>query len=198
MSDRAETADILFVCMGNICRSPFAEVLLKKQARRRLGADAPVRVHSAGVRGLGGHGATREMVDEARARGLDLSRHRGAGVDPTLLAEADLVLAMTESQRDHLTSLAPVAADRIFTLKELARLVEGMDGLPEPDPGRPAQRVRAAAQAAARRRDGGRPPAGREDVADPYGGSRQGYRRAALEIETAVEAVAAALFGEPA
>jgi protein-tyrosine phosphatase len=188
-----DVAEILVVCMGNICRSPFAEVLLGAEAEKRLGPEAPIWVHSAGVRGLGGHPATPEMQDEATERGVDLSRHRGAGITPAGVQDPDLVLAMTESQRDSIVRLAPVAHERVFTMKEFARLVEHID-LPDGLP--PAERVRDVARRAhgvrARVAAGGHP----DDVQDPYGGSSELYQRIAAEIDDLVSAISPALFGE--
>lgn len=192
MSD--DPAEILVVCMGNICRSPFAEMLLREEAGRRLGGDAPVRVRSAGVRGLRGHPATTEMRAEAAERGLDLSHHRGAGVTTGMVADADLVLTMTEAQRDVLTRMAPAAASRTFTLKEFARLVEHVDA---PADGAPRDRVRMVASRADEQRSRAPAAAAPEDVADPYGAARDVYRRTAEEISELVDRVAAHLFGQP-
>lgn len=187
-----DAAEILVVCMGNICRSPFAEVLLRHEAGRRLGDEDSVRVRSAGVRGLGGQPATAEMRAEATERGLDLSRHRGAGVTTGMVVDADLVLAMTEAQRDVLARMTPAAASRTFTLKELARLVEHVDA---PAGGTARERVRTVAERANEQRPRVAAPAP-EDVADPYGASRGAYRRTAEEISGLVERVAPHLFGE--
>ncbi|MGH3442568.1 MAG: low molecular weight phosphatase family protein [Nitriliruptorales bacterium] len=184
--------DILVVCMGNICRSPFAEVLLT-DAARRYGPGTPVRVRSAGIRGLGGHAAMPEMQAEATSRGLDLSRHVARGIDPARLVEPDLVLAMTAAQRDHLTQVAPAAASRTFTLRELAALAEEID--PPEEAGTPGEHLReVAARADRARRD--RPGTRRDrDVDDPYGAGRAVYARIAQEIEDAVRRLAPVLFG---
>jgi protein-tyrosine phosphatase len=188
-----DVAEILVVCMGNICRSPLAQVMLEAEATRRLGLNEAVWVRSAGVRGLGGQPATAEIREEASLRGLDLSRHRGAGLAAADLLDPDLVLTMTESQRDATIRLAPVASERVFTLKEFARLVphiEPPDGLAARD------RVLEVARRAhlARARVPGSSD-GREDVVDPYGASRQVYADVAEEIEGLVGRIAPALFG---
>lgn len=174
---------ILVVCTGNICRSPFVEVLLQEQAIRR---GLPVLVRSAGVHGLEGNAAVSAMVDEARDRGIDLSLHRGAVATPSALGDADLVIAMTESHRSQLVRVAPGVRDRTFTMRELVRLLDAADEAPTDlvDAARIANRVRPLAPAAA----------SREDVDDPYGGSREGYRRTAAELEELTSRLAAQLF----
>ncbi len=78
---------VLFVCTGNVCRSPFAEYYA-----RALWADNDVTISSAGTHALVGHTATSLMVEVGEARGLDLAPHRAQSlesVDPP-----DLVLCM--------------------------------------------------------------------------------------------------------
>lgn len=188
-----QVADILVVCTGNIARSPFCEGLLQEHARRRWGTDPPVRVHSVGVHGLDGRGAVREMQDEAASRGVDLSSHRGTAVRPEDVHDADLVIAMTEGHRRRLVQSAPAAKERVFTLKELARLLTGVEA---PDDGlAAAERVRAVARRAHRARPRAPQATGPEDVRDPYGGSRAGYRDVATEIDDLVSEIAPVLFG---
>lgn len=191
MSD--DTADILIVCTGNIARSPLAEVLLQEAARRRLGPQAPVWVHSVGVHGLDGRPAVDEMQQEAASRGTDLSRHRGARVRPDDVRDADLVITMTENHRRQLLGSVPAAEEHVFTLKELARLLSAVDEPPDDPP--VAERVRTVAHRAHRARPRAPQAVGPEDVLDPYGGSRAGYREVAGEIDALVSEVADVLFG---
>lgn len=187
-------AEILVVCTGNICRSPLAEVLLREEARRRLGRDAPVRVRSVGVHGLDGRPAVPQMLDEATSRGADLSAHRAAAVRPDDVHGADLVLAMTESHRRRLLQMVPAANERVFTLKELVRLLDAVDA-PD-DHGPVGERIRTVAHRAHRARPRAPQASAPEDIRDPYGGSRRGYRDVAAEIHDLVGAAADALFGD--
>ncbi len=68
----ADTTEILFVCQGNICRSPFAEVAL----RSRLGAGSDVAVASSGMLPMPGRPTPGFGLAAAAARGLDLQKHR--------------------------------------------------------------------------------------------------------------------------
>ncbi|MCZ7531832.1 MAG: hypothetical protein M5U23_00225 [Acidimicrobiia bacterium] len=85
------TAHVLFVCTGNICRSPLAEHL----ARRRW-AGQDIIVSSAGTHGLPGLHATTTMVAAGTELGVDLSRHRSR--DITAVHQPDLALCMEEHQ----------------------------------------------------------------------------------------------------
>ncbi|MGH7541123.1 MAG: hypothetical protein ACRELC_09000, partial [Gemmatimonadota bacterium] len=93
---------LLVLCLGNICRSPFAEAALRRELRRR-GLEA-VEVRSAGFV-LPGRMSPTEARDAARARDLDLGAHRSAVVTPDLAGWADLVLVMSRAQRRRVHAL---------------------------------------------------------------------------------------------
>lgn len=111
---------ILFVCTGNTCRSPMAEVL----ARRILGEG--FRVESAGVSAMEGAKASAHARSVVGERGGSLEDHRSRRVEEQLLREHDLVVAMTTEHRERVRRLAPALGPRIVTLGELA-------GRPEAD-----------------------------------------------------------------
>lgn len=100
---------IVFVCTGNTCRSPLAEVLCQKRLAERLGCaveELPARgflVLSAGVSAYPGDTAADNAVAVARAYGMDLSRHASRTVNPELVYQADYLVGMT---RGHLQVLA--------------------------------------------------------------------------------------------
>lgn len=92
---------ILFVCTGNTCRSPLAEVLCRRLLADRLGCEPDdlagrgFVVRSAGIVAYAGDVASGPAVDVAREMRADLSGHRSRPVNPELLAEATDVIAMT-------------------------------------------------------------------------------------------------------
>ncbi|MES3033036.1 MAG: low molecular weight protein arginine phosphatase [Gemmatimonadota bacterium] len=86
---------VLFVCTGNTCRSPMAEVIGRAIiAERSLGH---ISVASAGVAADSVSGASEGSLLIAMEHGLDLSRHRSRQVTPGALADADLILTMSPS-----------------------------------------------------------------------------------------------------
>lgn len=86
---------VLFVCTGNTCRSPMAEVIARALvAERGLG---PVAVSSAGVAADDISGASEGSLLVAMERGLDLSAHRSRQLTPNAVAAADLILTMSGS-----------------------------------------------------------------------------------------------------
>jgi protein-tyrosine-phosphatase len=109
---------VLFVCTGNICRSPMAEVLL----RARLDRDESRRdwrVKSAGTLMIEGQPASTYAVVEMAERGIDLRAHRSRGVSRELMAETDLVLAMAQSHVEALEAIFPDYTHKVHLLSEM-------------------------------------------------------------------------------
>jgi protein-tyrosine phosphatase len=137
---------IVFVCTGNTCRSPLAEVLCKKLLAERLGCivdELPGReflVLSAGLAAMMGCEASPEAVEIAHQWGADLSGHRSQPLTADLLARADYVFTMTEA---HMSALLPYCSPEGPQPRLLAK-----DGSDVPDPiGKDEQVYRDCAQA---------------------------------------------------
>jgi protein-tyrosine phosphatase len=102
---------ILTVCVGNICRSPVAEALLKDRLPGR-------KVWSAGLHALVGQPADATASEVARQHGLDLSAHRAQQVAGWMCSHADLVLVMEAGHQQELEDLYPMARGKIHRLGE--------------------------------------------------------------------------------
>jgi protein-tyrosine-phosphatase len=97
---------VLFLCTGNLCRSPIAEGILKQElAKRRINS---VTVSSAGTFALTGQPAAELAVEVAAERAVDLSSHRSRHVTRQMLKSADLVIGM---ERDHLMEAGVICRD---------------------------------------------------------------------------------------
>jgi protein-tyrosine phosphatase len=95
------------VCMGNICRSPTAEAVLRHKLRER-GLDGLVAVDSAGTHDWHvGRPPDERSQDHARLRGYDLSSLRARTVDVRDFERFDLILAMDDDNLDHLRAICP-------------------------------------------------------------------------------------------
>ncbi|RMH18861.1 MAG: low molecular weight phosphotyrosine protein phosphatase [Gammaproteobacteria bacterium] len=101
---------ILVVCIGNICRSPAAEAML----RHRLSPDH--EVSSAGIAALVDHAAFAPIVELMRQRGLDLSGHRARQLTREMTARSDLILVMEKKHVNEIHALAPESRGRVYRL----------------------------------------------------------------------------------
>ena len=94
---------ILVVCIGNICRSPMAEGLL----RLRLAGRTGVTVGSAGIAARVGEPADPMAQGLMRERGIDIAGHRARQLTPELAGAHDLVLVMEQEHERALLEIAP-------------------------------------------------------------------------------------------
>lgn len=88
----SETSDVLFLCYGNICRSPLAERYLESAAEDR-GIDG-LSVDSAGLRTTAGRASPDDAIQVADEFGVDLSDHRSKPATDALIERSDLVVVM--------------------------------------------------------------------------------------------------------
>lgn len=114
---------VLFVCTGNICRSPIAERVLRHLGEAE-GID--LDVSSAGTRAINGLEMHPESVRVLRSKGLDYHGFRSQMLTPELAAQSDLVLGMTREHRAVARQLAPSRWKRMYALREIADV--GSDG----------------------------------------------------------------------
>ena len=104
----------LFICTGNICRSPMAEGLFRQATQRRN----DYRAVSAGLGAADGLPPSAYSVQAMRELGLDISRQRSQMLTADLVKQADYILGMTHSHVDTITLLYPQAAEKTFLLRE--------------------------------------------------------------------------------
>ncbi len=105
---------ILVVCVGNICRSPMAEALLRHELRGQDG----VTVESAGLGALVGHPASEHSQELMSAMGIDISEHRARQIHPDMVRDADLVLVMEAGHKRAIDDADPTARGKVHRLGE--------------------------------------------------------------------------------
>ncbi len=105
---------LMFLCTGNICRSPFAESLVRRQLAARGRAD--VRCASAGLRASQPEAPPDAACAVAEAYGLSLSGHRSQGVTRELLQSYDVIVVMDAPQLSRMRDAYPDLANRVFLL----------------------------------------------------------------------------------
>ncbi|WP_076487558.1 low molecular weight protein-tyrosine-phosphatase [Alkalispirochaeta americana] len=144
----------MFVCTGNICRSPLAQAILEKMALDR-GVSEQIQVESSGTDGWHvGENADSRMRETAAAQGVNLN-HRARQFSAGDLQEYDLVFAMG---RNHLKAIREIARREGGSARAKVVLFREFD---------PALS------------GGGNPP----DVPDPYYGGAEGFREVYRIVE---------------
>jgi protein-tyrosine-phosphatase len=108
--------NLLFVCTGNICRSPLAEAIAQQELNRRERSD--VIVSSAGTGAWDGAPASEGAYLVGLEHGLDLSAHRARLLTRELVGEANLILTMARHHRARVHELG--GDGRTFVLGEYA------------------------------------------------------------------------------
>lgn len=111
---------LLFVCTGNICRSPFAERYASLVADRSGVTDWTFA--SAGAGAIVGSAMEPTMATELRALGGDPSGFRARALDREIIGSADLIVAMETFHRSVVLDDFPNLVRRTFTLGQLARI----------------------------------------------------------------------------
>jgi len=113
---------ILVVCVGNICRSPVGEYMLKSQL------PSSFEVQSAGLSALVGRPMDPTSLELLDAKGIDGSFHEAKQISSTLIAWADLILVMEKGHLEALSSEAPQARGKTHLLMKW----DGDKDIPDP------------------------------------------------------------------
>jgi protein-tyrosine phosphatase len=116
---------LLFVCSGNLYRSPMAERIAEAVGDRY---GVLVEARSAGTLGLVGRPADPKAVAVCRDIGLDLADHRSRALDADLVAWADRIVVMELAHASHLREFFPDVGEKILPLGPLA----GLSEIPDP------------------------------------------------------------------
>src|SRR5476651_1442659 len=106
--------NVLFVCTGNICRSPMAQGLFADLVRGRR----DIEVTSAGIGAVGGQPPSSHSVEVMAELGLDIRNIRSKPLMAELVRKADFIFVMTYGHLDSMLLLFPSAAEKTFLLRE--------------------------------------------------------------------------------
>lgn len=159
----SQPRSILFVCKGNICRSPFAEHVARKLFHESVGdTDRPMVFRSAGLHVIVPKAPPDTALVVARRFGVSLDAHRSQPISPKLVADSDVIVAMEGWHYDALRSRFKEHRQKVFLLPLFSNevMTAGYDAF---------------------------------NIQDPYGGSRSVFETCFQRIEHHVKAFLAEL-----
>lgn len=112
-------SQVLFVCTGNLCRSPMAAGLLRERLTQE-GLEARYNVSSAGTWAVDDHPASEHAVTVMAERGIDIRQHIAHTVTAQDMSMADLILVMSSEHEQRLRNTWPQYAWKVHRLSEMA------------------------------------------------------------------------------
>lgn len=175
---------VLFVCTGNICRSPLGQQMLQQMlATNHLAQD--ITVSSAGTHAMDGYPMDKGSISAITNLGFVPQTHVAQQLTAQLVSESDLVLTFTEDQRTDVVELHVRANRYTFTLLEFAN--QASFELQKRVAGAEANLSELLAQTIAMR--GMAPLLSTYDIADPYGKDAAAFERMAMQTQNALKQV---------
>jgi protein-tyrosine phosphatase len=184
---------LLFVCTGNVCRSPFAQVLTRHLLVACLGSRAAdhLEVSSAGVQAVVGapmHPMSRAQLSRWGLDAGTASQFAARQLSSSMIGSADLVLGASPGHRSAVVAWEPAALSTAFSLREFARLVSSVEQRSLPVD--PVARAHALVEEARRLR-GLIPPAESDGdwIPDPMGQAPAAHQLVAALIGDALQSI---------
>lgn len=184
---------ILFVCTGNICRSPLAEKVLRARLASNPGEQFVVA--SAGLQGVVGapmDALPKQIAERAGA----VSDHAARQITASILRASTLVIAMTREQRSEIAREFPFALKRTFTLSEFVRILDEHQA-EVPLPGAVAGRGLFETVLDASRFRGMVTLSDSDDIEDPYRRSDETHERVGSRIVGLIDTLARQIRSAP-
>jgi len=122
---------ILFVCTGNICRSPMGEYLLRNKLIKEGIKD--IEIISAGTTDFCvGSSASADAIQVMDKIGIDLKPHIAQQVSKKLVEESDYIIAMTQYHKDLINMMFYVASNKVYMLSEFDSNEDTIYDIPDP------------------------------------------------------------------
>ena len=122
---------IMFICTGNTCRSAMADGLAKKVIKEK---NLDIEIFSAGTYAMSGEHASYNSVAIMKEYDVDIVTHKATSIEESNIQEMDLILCATKNHKAELNVRYPELKEKIFTLKEYAKMDKNGEDLDIKDP----------------------------------------------------------------
>ena len=110
---------IMFVCTGNICRSPMAHYYMQKKVKD-LGIENNFLISSCGTYAITGEKVTQNAIIAMADYDVSLENHRATDINDIDIENYDYIITLTTNHKEHIKYYYPKLANKIYTLKEFA------------------------------------------------------------------------------
>jgi len=121
---------IVFVCTGNICRSPMAEGILRSKLYKN--SISHIQVSSMGTHGLNNSEASEYSQQLCLEMGIDISNHRSRPLAPHELIKSSLILVMERVHYEFIYSFFPAVKEKCYMLKSWPSVGEHKHNVKDP------------------------------------------------------------------
>lgn len=108
---------IMFICTGNVCRSPMAHAYLQKKIYD-LNKENEYIISSCGTQAVQGQSATDNAIKSMEKYGINLMKHRATNIENSDILNYDLIFALTKNHKKQILEIYPSIKDKVFVLKE--------------------------------------------------------------------------------
>lgn len=108
---------IVFICTGNICRSPMAEHYMQGKIEI-LKKENDYLIDSCGIYANSGEKATNNAIEAIKKYGINMQNHRSKNISEIDINDFDLVISLTKQHKETIIRLYPSTKGKIYTLKE--------------------------------------------------------------------------------
>lgn len=193
---------ILFVCTGNICRSPMAEAIARSIVEKYYPLHSKMfEFSSAGIAALVDHPASTEAIHALKTKGINMTGHRGRAIESFVLEDYDLILTMENYQRRYIESLdSDKDAFLLLAYAYAARKFQEGDELPSKELTEVLAKQRLnEISSKLRELEGLRPEyfsSRAFEISDPLGDSLERYLKVAELLEDTIRDIIVAILDE--